>query len=305
MLIATQRRTKVEQLKDTFEKLKMAGTSTVSQAVNYLVKIIDSEGAEAPYLFAKDKACADALRFVNQVFKAEEQGKVLTSIKKIQKRLNDTQRLPQLPTLEILKNQLGEDEQAFNDIMLDPICFNHTSEYADLASHIDNEIEQACMHFYTEATLFINQKNSEIRGSEDFCSLKEEQKQSIEVLMSRIAIQEGKTLELLQEMCNQFTAFYAPLGLFDSIERKVKDFVAANKPAVTTPAEDDDSKRPNESSDATDAESVTGANEPTVVRRQIKRRLTQRQDVESLINELTRLLPQMDEGVSIDLSFID
>ena len=127
----------------------MAGTSTVSQAVNYLVKIIDSEGAEAPYLFAKDKACADALRFVNQVFKAEEQGKGLTSIKKIQKRLNDTQRLPQLPTLEILKNQLGEDEQAFNDIMLDPICFNHTSEYADLASHIDNEIEQACMHFYT------------------------------------------------------------------------------------------------------------------------------------------------------------
>ena len=305
--IATQRRTKVEQLKDTFEKLKMAGTSIVSQAVNYLVKIIESEGAEAPYLFAKDKACADALRFVNLVFKAEEQGKVITSIKKIQKRLNDAQRLPQLPTLEILKNQLGEDEQAFNDIMLDPICFNHTAEYADLASRIDNEIEQACMHFYTEATLFINQKNSEIRGSEDFCSLKEEQKQSIEVLMSKIAIQEGKTLELLQEMCNQFTAFYAPLGLFDSLERKVKDFVAANKSAVTTPAEDDDTNRPNESSDETDAENASGANEPTptVVRRQIKRRLTQRKDVESLINELTRLLPQMDEGVSIDLSFID
>ena len=118
--------------------------------------------------------------------------------------------------------------------------------------------------------------------------------------MSRIAIQEGKTLELLQEMCNQFTAFYAPLGLFDSLERKVKDFVTANKPAVTTPAEDDDTNRPNESSNETNAESASGANE-----RQIKRRLTQRQDVESLINELTRLLPQMDEGVSIDLSFID
>ena len=43
----------------------------------------------------------------------------------------------------------------------------------------------------------------------------------------------------------------------------------------------------------------------TVVHRRIKRRLTQRQDVESLIDELTSLLPQMDEGVSIDLSFID
>ena len=211
--------------------------------MNYLVKIIDSEGAEAPYLFAKDKACADALRFVNQVFKAEEQGKVLTSIKKIQKRLNDTQRLPQLPTLEILKNQLGEDEQAFNDIMLDPICFNHTSEYADLASHIDNEIEQACMHFYTEATLFINQKNSEIRGSEDFCSLKEEQKQSIEVLMSRIAIQEGKTLELLQEMCNQFTAFYAPL-VYSIVLSESERFCSSQQTGRYNAAEDDDSNAP-------------------------------------------------------------
>ena len=122
--IATQRRTKVEQLKETFEKLEMAGTGTISQAVNYLVKIIDSEGAEAPYLFAKDKACADALRYVNQVQKAEEQGKMLSSIKKIEKRLSDAQRLPQLPTLEDLKNKLGEDEQAFNDIMLDPAALS-------------------------------------------------------------------------------------------------------------------------------------------------------------------------------------
>lgn len=302
--IATQRRAKVEQLKDTFEKLKMAGTTIVSQAVNYLVKIVESEGAEAPYLFAKNKACADALRFVNQVLKAEEQGRLLTSIKRIEKRLNDAQRLPQLPMLEDFKNKLGEDEQAFNELMLDPNCFDHTAEYADLASRIDSEIEQACSHFYMEATHCINQKNEEIRTTADFSSLKEEQKQSIEVLMSRVSIQEGNTLDRLQEMCNQFTAFYAPLGLYDSIESKVKQFVAENVPAVSIPTSNTDNQIDDSN---TPAGNATNAGEPTttVIRRRIKRRLTQRQDVESLIDELTSLLPQMDEGVSIDLSLID
>lgn len=299
--IATQRRTKVEQLKGTFEKLKMAGTTIVSQAVNYLVKIIESEGAEAPYLFAKDDVCADALRFVNQVLKAEEQGRLLTSIKKIEKRLNDAQRLPQLPMLEDLKNKLGEDEQAFNDLMLDPNCFDHTAEYADLASRIDSEIEQACTHFYMEATHCINQKNEEIRAMADFSSLKEEQKQSIEVLMSRVSIQEGSTLDRLQEMCNLFTAFYAPLGLYDSIIGKVKQFVNDNGNAGTNHGSN------NNNGSNVSTGNTTNAKEPTatVIHRRIKHRLTQRQDVESLIDELTSLLPQIDEGVSIDLSFID
>ncbi|MDO5421372.1 MAG: hypothetical protein Q4F50_15115 [Bacteroides sp.] len=307
--IATQRRTKVEQLKETFEKLAMAGTSTISQAVNYLVKIIDSEGAEAPYLFAKDKACADALRYVNQVQKAEEQGKMLSSIKKIEKRLSDAQRLPQLPTLEDLKNKLGEDEQAFNDIMLDPDCFNHTSEFADLSSRIDSEIEQACSHFYMEATHYINQKNDEIRATTDFSSLKDEQKQNIEAMMSRISIQEGNTLDRLQEMCSQFTTFYAPLGIYDSIDRKVKQYVAENVPPVTipTPTEDDANKPSNDENNQTPNEDPTSANEPTVTveHRQIKRHLTQRSDVQAIIDELTSLLPKIDEGSSIDLSFVD
>lgn len=307
--IATQRRTKVEQLKETFEKLEMAGTSTISQAVNYLVKIIDSEGAEAPYLFAKDKACADSLRYVNQVQKAEEQGKTLSSIKRIEKRLSDALRLPQLPNLEDLKNKLGEDEQAFNDIMLDPDCFNHTSEYADLASRIDNEIEQACTHFYMEATHCINQKNDEIRATADFISLKDEQKQTIEAMMSRISIQEGDTLDRLQEMCSQFTTFYAPLGVYDSIDRKVKQFVADNVPPVTIPTPaDDNSKQPgNDNNNPTANDDPTTANEPTttVERRQIKRHLTQRSDVQAIIDELTSLLPKIDEGSSIDLSFVD
>lgn len=307
--IATQRRTKVEQLKETFEKLEMAGTSTISQAVNYLVKIIDSEGAEAPYLFAKDKACVDSLRYVNQVQKAEEQGKMLSSIKKIEKRLTDAQRLPQLPTLEDLKNKLGEDEQAFNDVMLDPDCFNHTSEYADLSSRIDSEIEQACTHFYIEATDCINQKNNEIRTTADFSSLKDEQKQTIEAMMGRISIQEGSTLDRLQEMCSQFTTFYAPLGVYDSIDRKVKQFVADNVPPVTipTPTNDGSTEPTDDNTDPTTDDGPTTANEPTttVERRQIKRHLTQRSDVQAIIDELTSLLPKIDEGSSIDLSFVD
>lgn len=305
--IATQRRTKTEQLKEVFSKLGMAGTDTVSQAVNYLIKIIDSEGTEAPYLFAKDTACADSLRYVNFVLKAEDQGKLLSSIKKIKKRLYDAQRLPQLPTLENLKTQLDEDEQAFNDLMLDPDCYNHTAEYADLFSRIEEEIEQACTHFYSEATHCINQKNDEIRSTADYASLKDEQKQAVEAAMSKIAIQEGNTLDRLQEMCNQFTAFYAPLGLYDSIDRKIKQFAADNIPAIITPSDNNNSNNNHDNHDNDSGKDIPAVNEPgsKVVRRQIKRRLTRREDVQALIDELTRLLPQLDEGSSIDLSFVD
>lgn len=305
--IATQRRTKTEQLKEVFSKLGMAGTDTVSQAVNYLIKIIDSEGTEAPYLFAKDTACADSLRYVNFVLKAEDQGKLLSSIKKIKKRLYDAQRLPQLPTLENLKTQLDEDEQAFNDLMLDPDCCNHTAEYADLFSRIEEEIEQACTHFYSEATHCINQKNDEIRSTADYASLKDEQKQAVEAAMSKIAIQEGNTLDRLQEMCNQFTAFYAPLGLYDSIDRKIKQFAADNIPAIITPSDNNNSNNNHDNHDNDSGKDIPAVNEPgsKVVRRQIKRRLTRREDVQALIDELTRLLPQLDEGSSIDLSFVD
>lgn len=303
--IATQRRTKTEQLKEVFSKLGMTGTPTISQAVNYLIKIIDSEGTEAPYLFAKDKACADSLRYVNFVLKAEDQGKLLSSIKKIKKRLGDAQRLPPLPMLEDLKTQLDEDEQAFNDIMLDPDCYNHTAEYADLSSRIEEEIEQACTHFYSEATHCINQKNDEIRSTPDYASLKDEQKQAIEAAMSRMAIQEGNTLDRLLEMCNRFTAFYAPLGLYDSVDRKIKQFVADNIPAVTTPVGDNNNNK--DSNDNTSGKDRPTVNEPNSkgIRRQIKRRLTRRDEVQAIIDELTRLLPQMDEGSFIDLSFVD
>lgn len=128
-------------------------------------------------------------------------------------------------------------------------------------------------------------------------------------MMSRISIQEGNTLDRLQEMCSQFTTFYAPLGVYDSIDRKVKQFVADNVPPVTIPTStDEDSNKPgNDQNSSTSNDDPTTANEPTttVERRQIKRHLTQRSDVQAIIDELTSLLPKIDEGSSIDLSFVD
>ena len=307
--IAITLRPKADKLRETFEQLNMAGTTTISQAVNYLAKIIESEGTDAPYLFAKDKACVDAMRYVNQVTKAESQGQMLSSVKKIAKRLDEAQRLPDLEILKEFKNKLSEDEQEFNDIMLDPECFNHTSEYADLCSRINDGIEQACKHFYMDANYCINQKNDEIRSTTDFSTLTDEQKQSIEAMMNRISIQEGNTLERLQEMCGKFSSFYTPWGEYASIDSKVKQFIADNSAAVKPipSTEEDSNPADGEVYTPTPSDNATSAKEfeMTVERRQIKRRLTKRSEVEAIIDELTRLLPKIDEGSSIDLSFID
>ena len=218
---------------------------------------------------------------------------------------------------------MSDTEEAFNDLMNDPDCFNHTAEYADLSSQLDSNIEQACTHFHTEALKMISEKSKEIKASADFQSLKDNQKQEIETILSKISIQEGTTLEQLQDMCNQFSALYVPGSSFYRVEKLIKDYVAENKPAVTSPVEggngSGESSNNNAGTPSADPANGSGgysaanndsheqASEPTtkVVKRSVKRHLTKREDVQAIIDELTGLLPQIDEGSSIELSLND
>lgn len=321
--VANAQKSKYEQLKDTFHTLNMAGYDRVCRATTYLDTIIDHEGQDAPFLFAKEKACADAFRYVINVQKQEKQGGLLNSIKHISKKLEDFSKIQKLDQLKEIGKQMSDTEQAFNDLMNDPDCFTHTAEYADLSSQLDRNIEQACTHFHTEALKMISERCEEIKASVDFQSLKDDQKQEIETILSKISIQEGTTLEQLQDMCNQFSALYVPGSSFYRVEKLIKDYVAENKPAVTSPVEggngSGESSNNNAGTPSADPANGSGgysaanndsheqASEPTtkVVKRSVKRRLTKREDVQAIIDELTGLLPQIDEGSSIELSLND
>lgn len=303
--IAHAQKSRVEQLKETFQALHMAGSDRVCRAANYLDTIIEHEGQDAPYLFAKDKACADSFRYVNNVFKQEKQGGLLSSIKQIVKRLKDFSKIQQLDQLKEIRKQMSDIEQAFNDLMADPDCFNHTAEYADLCSKLKNNIEQACIHFHTEAVRMITEKVNDIQSSEVFQSLKDNQKKEIETILSKISIQEGTTLEQLQDMCNQFSALYVPGSSFYSVEKLIKDFVEDNKPVIAPTPENNENG--SSAPSAGQSGNNTEVHEPTkkVVKRTVKRCLTKREDVQALIDELTNLLPRIDEGSSIELSLND
>lgn len=321
--IATTQKSKIERLRDTFHTLGMASEDKISRAANYMEKIIASEGSEAPYLFAKDNACVEALRFVINVNKQEEQGKLLTYIKQIKKRIIDAKSLPGLPELQDLKNKLGEAEQAFNDLMLDPECINHTSEYADIITKMKGYIEQGCIHFYSEATTQINKTNDEIRSTEQYSTLTDEQKNHIESSFSRICIPEGETLEHLHEMCNQFSALYTPLGCYKTIEKTIKTFVEINTPAVVvvTPNPDPTPNDANDYTNSTDNGGINARNNtdnggndsgdkvkastPKTKTCRMKRKLTTKTEVQELINTLNNLLGEMDNNTTIDLSLID
>ncbi|MDD3063205.1 MAG: BREX system P-loop protein BrxC [Massilibacteroides sp.] len=321
--VANLNKAKYEQLKETFHVLNMAGYDRVARAANYLDTIIEHEGQDAPYLFAKDKACADSFRYVNNVMKQDKQGKLLSSIKHIVKKLDDFGKIQKLDQLKELERQVSDTEQAFNDLMTDPDCFNHTAEYSDLCSQLDQNIEQACIHFHSEALRIITEKIDDIKASEVFQSLKDTQKQEIETILGKISIQEGSTLEQLQDMCNQFSAVFVPGSSFSKVERMIKEFVQENKPAVTQPEEPipgtENPATPQEEAPATQPaaggggyptqsdESGEEAHEPEtkVVKRAVKRRLTKREDVQAVIDDLTSLLPQIDEGSSIELSLND
>lgn len=312
--VANAQKAKVEQLKQTFQTLNMAGVDRVRRAANYLDTIIEHEGQDAPYLFAKDKACADSFRYVNNVFKHEKQGGLLSSIKQIVKRLQDFKKIQQLDQLKEIRKQMSEIEQAFNDLMEDPDCFNHTAEYADLCSKVKSNIEQACIHFHTEAVKTITEEVNDIQSSDVFQSLKDNQKKEIETILSKISLPEGTTLEQLQDMCNQFSALYVPGSSFPTVEKLIKDFAEDNKPVVVPTHENkgDGSSTPSagQSGDYSSPDPKVNdskVHEPTkkVVKRTVKRCLTKREDVQALIDELTSLLPQIDEGSSIELSLND
>ena len=321
--VANHHKSKVDQLLDTFNSLGMSSVDIICRAANYLERIISSEGSDAPYLFAKDTACIEALKFVNSVNKQEQQGRLLSSIKQIKKRLDDSKSLPDNPILETLTGQLGDAEQVFNDLMEDPYCINHTSDYADLLDKIKGYIKEGCTHFYSETLNSINRENNKIRSSQDYIGLTEPQKQKIESLLGRITIQEGDSLEKLQEMCNQYSGFFIPMGRYDNIKKNISDFVKENTPVVTvTPQHNDDdnigsSSSDNENSTTAGKKNTISGNETPIQtsvvnesqqktkKCQIKRRLTSPNDVQSVITELTSLMAAMDSDTTIDLSLID
>lgn len=293
-----------ERLKKTFEDLSLAGVDRINRAVGFCKKIIDSEGVEAPYLFAKDKDCVAVFRYVIGINKKDKESGFIDSIRKIRRRLNDIKKLNKT-NLENFLKETNEVEQAFNELLANPDCESLATEYNDLSDKLEKIIKSVCIGFYAFASGIIQKKTEKLVNDSRFQALLPKQQAEIQHVIAMLKVTEGDSIELLRDMVNEFDGIFTYGGKWDGIIRCIEEYTEQNRPVVqdSTPASDsaegatDDHNQP-------DASQV---NKPAAkrIRLTVKRRLTSRQELERLIDELQQKLKDMDAGSSIDFDLAE
>ena len=108
----------------------------------------------------------------------------------------------------------------------------------------------------------------------------------------------SSTLDQLREMVNKYTQYYIPLGRIETIKAEIRQLAKENEPAVTTqPA-------PQPSTPTATQPSSGGVGEPVVrpCRMSLKRQLKTREELQTVITELSNHLDDISEETPIEFS---
>ena len=279
-----------------FEHFQLAGLQLFKQAINYAQRIIETEGGDAAFLLGKDADCNEAFRYAMDVVKCNDQSKVLDSLKHIAKLTSDATTLPDIPGLSDFRKHMGNVTQLLNDYIANPNIHLIASDITDLSNQANSYLNDACIAFQTEGNLKIAESREDIKKMEGFDKLTEDEQQQIVTLADGLNLEYGSaTLENLRVMVNSYTTLYLPNGGIDAIRSKVKQMVSQHAPAVVTIPPVTPPTPPTDPSAAHDT-----AKQPRHLK--LKRSLTTRDEVQTVINELQSHLDDVSEQNPIEFS---
>lgn len=285
------------KLLPSFEQLKLAGSSLVQKAISYTQRIIDSEGGEAAYLLGKDSECYKAFKYVMDVYKKDSESKMIDQLKHISFIIESTSKLPEVPMLEEFRKNVNNASQLYNQYIATVDIHQIAPDIKDLNDQIDNFIEGACLKFRTDANSTIANSRNEIRQMIEYGKLSDAQKTTVDASMDALDLDYvSPSLEILCELQNKYTQYYLPSGRIDYIKSEIRRMANENEPPVTT--------QPPTSTETENQPTSSGAAETTVCpyRMTIKRHLTNRNDLETVISELSSHLNDVSEENPIELS---
>lgn len=281
----------IENLRKDFELLHLNGLDRILKAQAYCKQIIDSDGAEAPRLLAKQPECSKAFKFINDVLKCEKAGKMMSHIKEIKKLIDDIDKLTPIPEIEAFRDAVGKIEEAFNSLRENPDTYNCASDYDDLLSKLKAEIETACTDFMTTANEKIGDEIYKIKIQSDFVNLKDEQRAIIDAEFDNAILSHNEpNVAQLREMINDYVSF--KMGGIDKIRKHINKYAIENmeeeakkNPDVPDENSDDSSKSPKQP-----------------IRRSIKKKIRTRAEAEEVIDFLKEHVADLDAGTPIELS---
>ena len=287
---------KFKVLKTDFENLHLAGLSTISRAIDYCKRIIESEGGDAAYLLSKDNECPKALKYAMDMLQCNSQSGLVDHIKHMHKLINDAATLPQLEQLAEFRKKVDNVQQMYNEYIATVDLTGIASEVSDLRTTLDSYLRDACIEFKTQSNKQLSKTADKILDDAKKQQLNESQMAEISGLLGQLSIDEhGSSLENLRDMVNRYTAYYMPGGNVSCIEGRVGQMAAAVSTTATSPDTDDE---------ATD-QGTTAVNKSKATPTQVsmKRRITSRAELQQVIDQLTKLLSTVDDNSPIEFDF--
>ncbi|UKK73422.1 BREX system P-loop protein BrxC [Segatella bryantii] len=297
---------RINSLLDPFEKLHLAGSMTLRAATNYAQRIIDTEGGEAAYLLGKDNDCQKAFRYAMDVMKCNQQASLLDHLKHINYLTKEVKNLPVLPQLDGFLKQISDVSQLYDDYIQNQDLHAIVSDITDLRNKLDSYLTQACVNFQTEGNSQLNLSRDEIMATSEYTELKDSQKAQIDNMLGNLAIDyRSNTLEGLREMINNFVTI--SMTSVNNIKSQVHAFSIQNTPPVVVTPPVNPQPQPDTTGEGggvtttnTVQDSISSPN-----RLRVKKRITTKAELQSIINELTKLLDSVDENSPVEFNIND
>lgn len=284
---------------DTYQKYQLAGDDVLQRAMNYIDQIDKSEGADAPALLLTD-ACVKAFTYAKNVYEENRKTNFLDTVRKINHRIVETNELPKSDILKDYFKKVNAIETKFNLITADPDAYLRAAELNALLTDLETAIDGACSTYSASEMASYNAQVEAVRQSQEYLSLKDEQKAAIDTSLSKHDFSySDPSLETLRSLVN--VSFVVAMNHhFDNVKKQVQEFVEANKPAIKT--ETGGSSQTGTGGSGGSAVSETN---PMHYRCTLKRHITTKADLMAIINQLQQHIDKLDNGSSIDLELND
>ena len=288
---------KADRLAQDYHEVHLAGADIVNKAINYAARIISSEGADAPALFAQDQDCFDSMKYVIDV----EKSAVISVVKTIRRRLRDIDSLTTLPQLKDFFEEVSNLKEVYNTLLQDSDCISHKSEYSDIDSKLRAAIKMACADFCQTQNEEIQKSITKIVAGYDTTKLTPEQQQSIEYHINRVQLKEGDgTFEDLKTIINDYNLAFNPVGPIYQIGDKIQQYIIANEPEPT-PDPEPNPVQPVEP--APDPKPYPKPREPKTTPVSTSK-VMKKSDVQSFIQNLQGIISDMDDLDSVEINIL-
>lgn len=298
--MSTSFKSTAERYKQIFTEYHIAGVHKIQEALHFAQKIISTEGADAPYLFAKEPECEESMRYVLKIEKSENQSQVVSHIRKIHQLLSKINSLTPIPELTDFRNEIDQVRVSYHSLLEEEDVVGNSSSFSTLCDKINNLIKNSLESFALNFNQRVDADIDAIKSDYNYRELKDNQKDSINAKLARLHISDGETFDDFKTAVDEYSLYFNPGAGIAKVKDEVEAMYRAN--LQTSESNDPGADDHNDTDPETDSDNDNNTPSPTNNVKSVKRKMVRR-ELQTLINDLKSLLDTMNDIDTIELNF--